>query len=243
MKKSLFIILLNSFLLQSQTINQIHSIPVKLVFDGNSLFNLGGAPSSYILFGFSVSNRTRVDFIGNIKAPVISDYSIQGKTIAQLITDFPTKIQPYVNKNDIIVFWELVNSLRTGSTPAQALTDLKSYCALAKQYVSKVYVLTCAPDGKLGFSNSDRLTLNALILSDPSFCDGVIDICQRPEFDNVSDALNTTYYNVDSLHHTQAGSNVIGDYIYNYFLPLFTYNNIRQIDFYIREEYEYLKAA
>ena len=240
MKKLLSFFLLLTLVVNSQN---IPSIPIKLVLHGNSLCNLGGSPNTYILFCFSTSNRIRTNFIGNLKAPVIQDYSIQGKTTAQLISDFPTRVQPFVNKNDIIIVWELVNSLRNGATPAQTLIDLKAYCTLAKQYVNKVYTLTCAPDGKLGFSDSDRLILNALILADQSFCDGVIDICQRPEFNNVSDALNTTYYHVDSLHYTTAGYNVVGDFIYNYLLPIFSYNNIRQLDIYRREETEYLQAA
>ena len=197
-------------------INIINYLPKKLIFDGNSLFNLlGKASTPYVLNGFSVSSRVRSNNITGGKNAVIHDYSVQGKTTVQLTSDFPTKVQPYINKNDVLIFWELTNDLASGQTPAQCLTNLKAYCSLAKTYCKKVYILTCIPDDSGRYLDADRLTLNSLILADTSFCDGIIDICALPEFDALADASNTTYYQTDKLHLTLAGFNLVGDTIYN----------------------------
>lgn len=168
----------------------------------NNLF-YGNAVSNYVRSGLTTA--------GN-KAPVF-DYSFQGKTTRQLTTDFPTVVAPYFKSGDILMHWELTNDLNSGQTPAQCLANEIAYCQQAKAMGMKVYILTCIPRNPTFISDANRLTLNSLILADTSFCDGVVDVCTLPEFNEFSDYLNTTYYNADGTHLTTAGYNLIGQKI------------------------------
>lgn len=184
----------------------------KVIFHGNSLFHLS---AGNVFYGNAVSNYFRglLKTANNI-SPVF-DYSYQGKTTRQLTTEFPTAVAPYFKSGDILIHWELTNDLNAGQTPAQCLVNLKAYCTQAKAMGLVVYVLTCIPRNPTFISNSDRLTLNSLILADTSFCDGVIDVCTLSQFDNGSDYTDTTYYNADGTHLTTSGYNLISQKIYD----------------------------
>lgn len=182
----------------------------KIVFHGNSLFHLG---ANNIFYGNAVSNYVRSGLVtANNQAPVF-DYSYQGKTTRQLTTEFPTVVAPFFKANDILLHWELTNDLNSGQTPAQCLVNEKAYCAQAKAMGLKVYILTCIPRNPTFISDANRIALNALILADTSFCDGVIDVCTLTEFSTALSYQNTTYYNADGTHLTTAGYNLIAQKI------------------------------
>jgi len=182
----------------------------KIIFHGNSLFHLG---ANNLFYGNAVSNYVRNGLItaGN-KAPVF-DYSYQGKTTRQLTTEFPSVVAPYFKSGDILLHWELTNDLNSGQTPAQCLANEIAYCQQAKAMGLKVCILTCIPRNPTFISDANRVVLNALILADTSFCDGVIDVTLMTEFSLATSYLNTTYYNADGTHLTTAGYNLIGQKI------------------------------
>jgi hypothetical protein len=185
----------------------VNSIPKRVIFHGNSLFHLS---QGNVFYGFAVSNVVRPQLTDLI----VQDYSYQGKTSAQLLAEFPTVVQPYVNKGDVIVFWDGRNSMANNignETPAQALIDAKAYCANAISLGLKVITLTCIPTSTTYVADADRLTFNTNMLADTSFCNAVVDPCALTEFNSVADLSNTTYYNADQIHLTTAGYTLIAN--------------------------------
>lgn len=182
----------------------------KVIFHGNSLFHLS---ANNLFYGNAVSNYVRAGLkTANNQAPVF-DYSFQGKTTRQLTAEFPTVIAPFFKSGDILIHWELTNDLNSGQTPAQCLVNEKAYCAQAKAMGLIVYILTCIPRNPTFISDANRTALNALILADTSFCDGVIDVCQLAAFNSALSYLNATNYNADGTHLTTVGYNLIGQNI------------------------------
>jgi len=181
----------------------------KLIFHGNSLFEFG---ASNLRIGNAVSNFVRDNLVTK---RAIFDYSFVNKTTRQLRDEFPTLIAPYFKAGDVLVMWDLTNDLSSGQTPAQALVNVKSYCAQAKAMGLKVYILTCIPRNPASLNDANRVTLNNSIMADTSFCDGVIDVTTITEFSTSASYLNTTFYNVDGVHLTTAGYNLIGQRIIN----------------------------
>lgn len=179
----------------------------KIIFHGNSLFHLG---NNNLFYGNAVSNYVRTNLV-NKKA--VFDYSYQGKTTRQLTTEFPSVVAPYFKSGDILLHWELTNDLNSGQTPAQCLANEIAYCQQAKAMGLKVYILTCIPRNPTFISDANRVALNALILADTTFCDGVIDVTLMTEFSLATSYLNTTYYNADGTHLTTTGYNLIGQRI------------------------------
>jgi lysophospholipase L1-like esterase len=185
----------------------VNSIPKRVVFHGNSLFHLR---QGNVLNGFAVSTLVRPQLTG----VVVQDYSYQGKTSAQLLAEFPTVVQPYVNKGDVIVFWDGRNSMANNIgnlSPANALIDAKAYCANAISLGLKVITLTCIPTSTTYVADADRLTFNTNMLADTSFCNAVVDPCALTEFNSVADLSNATYYNADQIHLTTAGYTLIAN--------------------------------
>lgn len=179
----------------------------KIIFHGNSMFHLS---AGNIFYGNAVSNYVRTNLVDK---KAVFDYSYQGKTTRQLTTEFPTIVAPYFKPNDVLIHWELTNDLNSGQTPAQCLANEIAYCQQAKAMGLKVYILTCIPRNPIYISDVNRLALNALILSDTSFCDGVVDVTLIPEFSLATSYLDTTYYNVDGTHLTTTGYNLVAQKI------------------------------
>jgi hypothetical protein len=187
--------------------SSVNSIPRRVIFHGNSLFHLR---HGNVFYGFAVSNLVRPQ-LTNV---VVQDYSYQGKTSAQLLAEFPTVVQPFVSKGDVIVMWDGRNSMASNLgnlTPAQALTDVKSYCSNAIGLGLKVITLTCIPTSTLYVADADRLTFNSSMLADTSFCNAVVDPCTLSAFDSVADISNATNYNADQIHLTTAGYTLIAN--------------------------------
>jgi hypothetical protein len=189
------------------SLNNVQSIPRRVIFHGNSLFHLS---NGNVFYGFAVSNLVRPQ-LTNV---VVQDYSYQGKTTAQLLAEFPTVVEPFVNEGDVIILWDGRNSMANNignETPAQALLDVKSYCSYVKALGLKVITLTCIPTNVLYVADADRLTFNSAMLADQSFCDAVVDPCALTEFDSVLDLTNLIYYNADQIHLTTAGYTLIAN--------------------------------
>jgi hypothetical protein len=196
--------------------NSIVQFPKQIVFHGNSLFNYSNGNTRY---GFTVSKTVR----GLINNKVINDYSYPGKTTLQLIAEFPTVVAPFVHEGDILIFWEHTNDLTTAignRTPAQALQDAKDYVTLAHNAGLIVITLNVIPRSSASFTDAKRLSFNALLDADHSWCDEYINICAEPEFDSDSDKLNTTYYNADEIHLTTAGYTIIANKIHDKLITL-----------------------
>lgn len=132
--------------------------------------------------------------------------SVSGSNI-QDVTDRGSVVDTYIKTGakNIIIVWAGVNS--SALTAQQLYDGLKSYCLARKTAGFKVIICT-----EIDAQETNVLTngwhtkyvdLNTLIRDDHSFADMVADLGAIPE---LQDATNTTYFNADKIHQTEAGS-------------------------------------
>jgi hypothetical protein len=179
--------------------------------DGNSLSNRGedngaAVPNTHTLARLIIAGLT------GIKPPVFSK-GISAKTTRNLIDDFPTKIAPYVRSGDIYFFWEISNDMANGQTPLQAYNNLITITTMAKA-LGMIVVQGTMIARNLGGDPVDleanRLSINSMLVSDHSFCDGFVDMGGLTEFNSIAAISNTTYYN-DGAHLKLAGTQLIAN--------------------------------
>lgn len=192
----------------------------QLIFHGNSLgsrgngniVNAGEAPSAMYLA-----------MTGN--KPPMFNYSVSGKTIAQLITDFPTVVLPQLHRGDVVVMNEVTNTVGTTANTVTARTDMLQYRDSVWAHGAKIVVVTMTARSLI-YPNveNDRLAINAWMLANAAQFDGVVDAGGNAAFNSVSSTTNTAYYNADALHFTSAGYTLYGQLIQAVIQPFFTYN-------------------
>lgn len=113
------------------------------------------------------------------------------------------------NNNIILVFCGVNNSLLTAQ---QMYDDLKAYCLARRAAGYKVIICTeidCQNAYVLSNGWATKyLDLNTKIRNDHSFADALADFGADPR---LQDASNTTYFNADKVHPTDAGARVLGE--------------------------------
>lgn len=182
----------------------------QVIVDGNSLTQKDGTNAD---LKYYLPLKLFADLRTNNKLFAGQHYGVTGRNTVQLISDFPTKIAPYLKAGDVVVFWEITNDLHTNSATAQqAYDNLVTYAALVHAKGAKIIVLGfIARDlvGQAADINTRGFACNALIEANHSWCDGWINLGQNVNFDNVADCANTTYYLTDKIHLTNAGYDLI----------------------------------
>ncbi len=184
----------------------------QLVFDGNSLTNLGS--NSLILNGFYYAGKTYDSLVTHGVKLSYQNYSISGRAQITLNSEYPTKIAPNVKPNDILVIWEIINDATISMITPQTMYDhLYDYCVLARASGLKIIVLTGT-----AISDSTRFSkislCNALIRANPPPCDAVCDVAALPQFDARSDASSAIYYAGDGVHLSNIGYDQIKHALY-----------------------------
>lgn len=186
----------------------------QVIVDGNSLTQKDGtnADLKYRMpLTLFTTLRTNNKIFGG------QHYGVTGKRTSQLITDFPTKIAPYLRVGDIVVLWEITNDIGSGGVTAQqAYDNVVTYVNLVRAlgakcvvvgFIARDYVTDAADVITRGFA------CNALLAANPSFYDAFVDIGANAAFDTRSDASNTTYYNADKIHLTNVGYDLVATLI------------------------------
>jgi len=86
--------------------------------------------------------------------------------------------------------------------------NIVSYCNSRKASGFKVLVFTILPrTGIAGANETARVAINALIVANwASYADGVVDVAADARF---SDYNDTTYFQADKTHLTDAGETVV----------------------------------
>lgn len=192
----------------------IQEIPRKIFFDGDSLFATSGVGN----LRTNESVKACYNSLTGAK-PVPSYNAVSAKTVAQLISDFPTKIGQWSKPNDIVVCNAATNSLGSLQNPTTVFNEISDYVDLVKSYGLKiVYVTMTARTIAYANMEADRLTLN-ISIRNLSTLDGVGDAGANTLFDSVADTSNATYY-TDGLHMTSAGSTIYGQSITPAIQPL-----------------------
>lgn len=183
--------------------------PKQLIFDGNSLFSRGNGNTAN---SQEASIACYAAMTGS--KPPIFNYGVSGKSITQLISDFPTKIAPYLRRGDILVFNEMTNDLATNTSTLTTKNDLLQYRDSVRAHGAKfiVVTMTARNTGYAGIE-TDRLALNAWINANTSEFDGIVDAGGDSHFNSIAATANTTYYNADTLHFATAGYTLYGQLI------------------------------
>lgn len=187
----------------------------RLFFDGNSLTEQGAATLTggqrypITCYNSLVTNGRKIAYF---------NYAVGGLPTPQLTTDFNSKFATLMlQPNDIVVFWEITNdahNLTTDTNGTQLYNNVVAYCNQAKNAGAKVVVLTGIARDMTGYDDAnitDRIfACNALIRANyVNFADRLADVAQLTQFDEKADVANTTYYNGDRVHLTNAGYDLI----------------------------------
>lgn len=187
--------------------SQINAYRATLIYNGNSLFCRGAGNIENVLSAPYASYAA----LTGIKPPMMC-YCFSGLNITELTAQFPTKIQPFIKRGDIVVFNENVNTLVDTHSVSSVQSGLLSYTALVRSFGAKIIVstMTARAENYVG-AEADRLTLNAWILANSSSFDGVADPGNLSIFNSLAACDNTTYYDADKSHFTTLGYAAYGE--------------------------------
>lgn len=191
----------------------------RIFFDGNSLTNQG---ANGLVGGGRYPTTCYTSIRGLSLKYAMFNYGVGSKRTDELTANFPTKIAPYLRKNDIVVFWEITNDAHdlTSDTNGDLLfSRVVAYCEQAQSYGAKVVCLTGIARDGTPFDDADITSriqaCNLHMTNDPSFCDLLVDVGALSQFNAKADCANTTYYNADKIHLTNTGYDLIATTVYN----------------------------
>jgi len=204
-------------------IYQGHNPGKRVIFDGNSLTNQGGGNA----IGVQRYPITCYNQIAALGKPIsYFNFAIGSRRTDTLTSEFVTKVLPTCRPGDWVIFWEICNSAHdlTSDTGGTALFALvQAYCALVQSYSVNVACLTGIARDYPAFDDAnitDRIFgCNAQMRASPGFCNLLIDVASLSQFDSKADAANTTYYESDRTHLTNAGYDLIGNKVYTDLSP------------------------
>lgn len=188
----------------------------RIIFAGNSLSWYSGNNTN---FGMRFPLSVYSSIVSSGKEYSFKNISTGGIQTSQMITNFSTSLAPFIQPNDIVIFWELVNDLRVTDDATIAYNNAVAYCDLIRNAGAKCVLLTCIAtnfSGNPPDMDTIRQTLNTNLRNNASsICDLLVDTASISEFDTVADTANTTYYNADLVHLTDTGYNLIGTNVYS----------------------------
>jgi lysophospholipase L1-like esterase len=195
---------------ESKGVNIIYrSDSLNVVCDGNSLTKGTAGPNEgkkYPQFlQDSLRSVTKVDTVYNLG---VDSQSAQDMDSAD--TDIEAKWSAF-HKRNIVIAWEITNSLWYGATAQGAIDELKTYCLHQKRRGFEVVVLTCLPRGNI---NADSINIaNTLLRSQYlSFADKLVDLTTSPE---LNDYTNETYWFGDHIHLKEAGYKIVAKRVFD----------------------------
>jgi lysophospholipase L1-like esterase len=171
--------------------------------------------------GLQLFTTLQANLTGN--KPRMFPVGVPGKTAAQLITDFPTKVLPYLSAGDIVIFWAGVNDIRGGANAATTAQRIKDYCTLVRNAGGIVINITPIPgqlSGDAAGVSAESLATAALLIADSTYCDYQVNPSLLTQFDAATDRTNTTFYCTDQLHLTAAGYALIEPLVRTVLQPL-----------------------
>lgn len=220
------VIIYNRYLTDSEFISLNTYLSTKWYFEksnlvvcaGNSLTSgtgsSGGATQKIQSSGTNYPSRL-LYHLGN-------DYSVRadaypGRDLVQMNAESPAFSNLYYTKNtnNICVVWELTNFIATYKSGNSAIQQLIKFCRNKKLAGFKVVVCTglYRQDGVSAIHAKETDEANAYIrLHYSEFSDALCDLVLDSR---LSVPTNTTYFNSDKVHLTDAGYDVVATLIYN----------------------------
>lgn len=133
---------------------------------------------------------------------------IAGKKLSDMLADAPALIDPLLQPGNesIVIVWGGINDIANGATPAAVYANMNSYCTArhAAGWNKCIIVTMLSSIGR----DTQKNTLNNLMLTDHSFADGLVDFTATPlGIDN--GYSDSTYFLPDGVHPNQNGVNTI----------------------------------
>jgi lysophospholipase L1-like esterase len=177
-----------------------------IICDGNSLTR-GYPGSGTVSYPVALAALESTWVVGNLGA--------DGLTTAQMESRAAVVADPTMDAGatmNVLVAWELTNSVAGGASAATVISDFHTYCANRKTAnpTRKIVVLTMLPRGAP--YEATRATINADIRDAGNvgvYWDAVADVAADPDLETI----NATYYNGDNLHLTTAGYAIVANLV------------------------------
>ncbi len=134
----------------------------------------------------------------------VTNLSVSGKAISEILTDFPFQIPQLfqVGKTNVLFVHEMINErfFRRSATLDESIQKFKTYCLKAREIGYKVIVIT--QYDTVYPCRQELLDFNAwLLVNWSSIANGIVDVMQEPIY---RDATNTTFF-PDGIHPGIAG--------------------------------------
>ena len=163
----------------------------------------------YMSIGDSLTNGHGVTPSSNFITPTDSfdvvNYGLGGSMTTDLAYMFDARDAPLYRRNagrNVIRLWAGTNDLGSGHTPQQALDGIRSYCRKAKAAGFQTIVSDMISRTGL---DSNMLALNALLTTQDTGCDLVLDLASDARLGAVGAYANATYFQADGIHLSQTG--------------------------------------
>lgn len=183
---------------------------VQILFDTNSQF------VGYLGLKHNMATYVADDFQNRYQFRSDAMYSY---TTAQLVSAFAKVITPYYDPSmtNIVVVYEVLNSLIGGQTAAQVLTSMQSYYTAA--HAAGFKVIACTPNAITvtgSYTDTKRTTLissmktNTATISDVNVT--ACDIGEDTILGTAANTTNTTYFQ-DGEHFTELGARMAATYV------------------------------
>jgi hypothetical protein len=180
----------------------------QVVFDGNSLTFGQGATA-----GMDYPTQT-IGILGNGYDK--RNFGVVGQTTAQMLSDAVNQVDGVYSgfkPRNICVGWEITNSLYNSVATNSIYTDYSTYCTVRRARGFKVVAVTCLPRNNPGTPagfEAARQGLNASIRANwTSYADALADVGADPTIGDSGDENDTTYYQSDKVHLTDAGYAIV----------------------------------
>lgn len=207
--------------LSSKSVKNMGS-PLHIVMDGDS--QTVGTPASFIDYARSLRPLLSYGRIYQFYQDAISGQTLtnmeSGAVTADTGIDALTYLDPAPSR--MLIIWGGTNDIATGSNAATTYSNLVSYITNRKatNNFERIVSITAMPRFNTATTTTtfsyDDLQIAGLLTGGTlraAGCDTIIDLRNLPQFDADGDYNDTTYFNVDKIHLTQAGYNVIAPYI------------------------------
>jgi hypothetical protein len=213
------------YLLKKYGENSLYNYPVVAVQGNSWVFGYGATPG-------------KTDITTNVSVALGNSYNfyhcgVPGRTIDTCATQAPTEIDPGLNPSrtdNIFIGWEIVNQLGAGSTPAQVMAKLASWCnARRAAGWNKIILIDSLPNTA---QEANREAVNSLLASDFStstpystssyvyaatsgvtYADYLVKVSADPNMGGSGQNTNSTYYYSDHIHPNDNGYAILAPYL------------------------------
>ncbi len=174
---------------------------INVVCDGNSLTLGVGATTSY---------PAQLDALCSA-AVTVTNLGVSGQTTNDMWSDYLTQVRPLASSRadrNVLVLWEVRNSMFGGATPRTAVDTLWTYVDRARISGWEVYVCTVIASVETGSLTDAKITeANGYIRTEAaSHGCRVVDLAADAR---LSDENDPNYYNADKIHLVDAGYGVV----------------------------------